>query len=216
MITFIGDVHNKYSEYLKIAKNTEYSIQLGDFGTRDEYNKLNYSGLDPGKHKIIPGNHDNYDTCPHSPYVLMDYGPATINKLDFFYIRGGLSIDRVYSIGEELSGSPKKYWSQEELNLDEMLDCMDLYRDMKPDVVASHVPPGIFTDFMTAKNNSILQRYKFHHGYQENTMRLGNRLLKIHKPKLWICGHMHANVKKDIDGTIFICLKELGTFNYEQ
>jgi len=31
-ITLIGDTHGKFDHYIHIAKNSEYSIQLGDFG----------------------------------------------------------------------------------------------------------------------------------------------------------------------------------------
>jgi predicted phosphodiesterase len=213
MITIIGDCHGHTDTYLSIARNSEYSLQLGDFGFLHSFNKLVYSGLDHNKHKVLLGNHDDYDHAFNVPYVLGGFGTIGLDSRDIFYIRGGISIDRAYRIGDELNGSRKSYWSQEELNFDQMLECMDMYRQVKPDIVVSHVPCATASAHILGnKSGDILQKFKFHKGFKENTQLLGDQLLKIHRPKIWLSGHLHASKDITIDGTRFVGLDELEVF----
>ena len=218
MITVIGDAHGKFDQYYKIASKAEYSLCLGDFGFRDSWNKLHSSSLSSDHHKIIPGNHDDYDTSPNSDYCLGNFGVAVLNGTKFFFIRGGISIDRVYRLGEELCGGPKTYWSQEELNFTQMLECMRLYESEKPDVVFSHVPPAICNNEIHGNKHNILHKFKFHDGFAESTGLLGDELLKIHKPSYWWFGHHHRSWSQNIGGTNFRCLAELESadFDYEK
>lgn len=213
MITVISDAHGKYDEYYNIASKVRYSVQIGDMGFSSTWNKLNYSDLDPSRHKVIGGNHDDYDLAPNSPFYLGDYGITNVGGLDFFFVRGGLSIDRVYRVGEELNGGPKTWWSQEELNFHQMIDCIKLYKKEKPNILISHVPPQRFIDNINGnKGNSILQRFKFHEGFRENTSLLMDELLDYHKPKLIISGHHHRS-HTEIKGKMkFVSLAELETF----
>lgn len=209
-ITIIGDVHGKYDRYLDIVKRNEYTLQNGDFGFNKEWLKLEHSGLNSNNHKVLPGNHCSYDYCFNSKYFLGNFGTSVLNNISFFFIRGGLSIDRTYRIGEELSGGPKTYWSQEELNLTEMLECIELYKQVKPNIVISHVPAAEFTPYILGnKSDAILQRFKFHAGFKENHQLLGDVLLKIHRPKKWISAHMHRSFRGNIDGVDVVALNEL-------
>lgn len=36
-ISFIGDVHGEYADYLKLIRDCEYSLQLGDFDFRFDW-----------------------------------------------------------------------------------------------------------------------------------------------------------------------------------
>ena len=212
MITIISDTHDKYEQYYQIASNSNFSVQIGDFGNVS-YTKLLYSDLDPKKHKILSGNHCNYDIAPNIPHYLGDYGNYTLNGIKFFFVRGGLSIDRVYRVGEELSGGPKSWWSQEELDLAQMTNCLKLYKKIKPDIVLTHVPPTIFIDKIQGnKPNNILQRFKFHDGFRENTSILGTMMLDAHIPKLWISGHHHRSYQEQIGTFKFVSLAELETY----
>jgi len=213
MISIIGDCHGHTDAYLAIAKNSDFSIQLGDFGFLSSLNKLAYSGLNPNNHKVLLGNHDDYDNAFNVPHVLGDFGTVGLDGRNIFYIRGGISIDRVYRIGEELSGSRKSYWSQEELNLDQMLDCIEMYRQVKPDIVVSHVPSATASAHILGnKSKGVLQQFKFHEGFKENTQLLGDQLLKIYRPKIWLSGHLHASKDITLDGTRFVGLSELEVF----
>ena len=216
MITVIGDCHGKFDQYYNIASKCEYSIVIGDFGFSSAWNKLSYSKLDSNKHKVILGNHEDYDVAPNIPHCLGDYGIHTLNGITFFFVRGGISIDRVYRVGEELNGSPKTWWSQEELDFAQMTNCLALYKATKPDIVLSHVPPTIFIDRIHGnKDNNILQKFKFHSGFRENTSQLGTMMLNSledHFPKLWISGHHHKSYQEDFGQFKFVSLAELETY----
>ena len=82
MLTIIGDCHGKYDKYKEIVNNTKFSIQLGDFG-------FNYSILDeidPSCHKIVAGNHDNYDKMENYPHFCGDFGILELNGIEAFFI----------------------------------------------------------------------------------------------------------------------------------
>jgi len=39
-LTIIGDVHGKVEDYLVTIKQKEYTVQIGDMGFKDSYNKI--------------------------------------------------------------------------------------------------------------------------------------------------------------------------------
>jgi predicted phosphodiesterase len=210
-VTLVGDCHGKYDRYYNIAKGCEYTIQLGDFGFSDAWNRLGYSDLDPNKHKVIKGNHDSYG-CPQEPHNLGDFGEYTLNGISFFFVRGGISIDRTYRQGEQFSGGKKTYWTQEELSFTEMLACMDAYKKSKAKILLTHCPPAMICDELAGnKGHGILQRFGFHVGFRENTALLLDELIKIRKPDECYFGHFHTSYAGYINGTLFRCLDELET-----
>lgn len=208
MLRIIGDVHCKIDGYLKIAREAEYSLQLGDFGFTSSWNVLNYSGLNPDNHKVLPGNHDDYDILHESWFNLGDFGEDTIGGVTVFFIRGGISIDRTYREAERINRGPRTWWSQEELSFSQMLACMRAYREAKPSIVVSHVPAASFSSVM-CPDDKILTDFGFHKGFKEATQLLGDELLKIHRPKFWYSGHFHKSFRDEIGGTTFIGLAEL-------
>lgn len=208
MLRIIGDVHGKFSQYLKIVEKAEHSLCLGDFGFADSWNKLHYSGLNPESHKVLAGNHDPYDMAPRSPFYLGDFGEATIGGVTAFFIRGGISIDRTYREAERINRGPRTWWSQEELSFAQMIECMKAYRRAKPYIVVSHVPCASFSK-LVCPNDKILTDFGFHKGFKEATQLLGDELLKIHRPKLWLSAHLHRSMTEEINDTKFVSLSEL-------
>lgn len=189
-VTIIGDVHGYYHKYLKIIKKCEYSIQLGDFGF--SYDDI-INNCDPNKHKLIPGNHDNYDKLTN--HHLTSFGNEKLNNLDFFYIRGAYSIDRKYRV---LGNS---YWENEELSWSEGQKCVELFKSTKPSIVLSHDLPLI------CHTNGLVSSIYI----PSLTTQILQSCFEAHKPKLWIGGHYHRSWKKQIDNTLFVCLNELET-----
>jgi hypothetical protein len=213
MLKIVGDIHGKFDKYYEIASKSEATLQIGDFGFSSTWNKLSYSDLDPNNHKVLAANHDDYDIAPHSPHYLGDYGVATIGGVTLFYIRGGLSIDRLYRQVEHLNGGPKTYWTQEELSFAQMTECIDAYQDARPDIVVSHVPPSCFVPELT-KSDKMLTDFGFHAGFRENTSLFCNELLMYHQPKLFISGHFHkSHVSYTVAGMKFVSLAELETYD---
>ena len=196
MITLIGDVHGKYEHYHKIVRQTErhpYTLQIGDFGFK--YDTL--KNVDSTRHLILPGNHDNYDTCYNHSNFLGDYGCTSLNRIDFFYYRGAYSIDRQYrTIGID-------WWDNEEVKIENFMNARELYRDIKPEVMITHDCPQDIALQMLKPGQRV---------YENITSWALQELYNIHQPKLWFFGHWHQSMKIQHGNTQFICLNELETY----
>jgi hypothetical protein len=195
-ITLIGDVHGKYEHYHKIVRQTErhpYTLQIGDFGFK--YDTL--KNIDSTRHLILPGNHDNYNTCYNHPHFLGDYGYTSLNKIEFFYYRGAYSIDRQYrTVGVD-------WWENEQVSIDQFMKARELYRSIKPDIVLTH-------DCPESINHHLLPNGATR--YENMTGWALTELFNIHQPKTWIFGHYHKSWNMNINGTNFRCLDELETY----
>lgn len=189
-LLLIGDVHGNVNSYWKILqKHKKKSIQLGDFGFKWEHQwHLNtlYSDL----HKVCFGNHDD-PSFLKSPHSLGDY--SFLEEYSLMSIRGAFSIDKV------VRTEGKDWWPNEEMNYEEMSNCVDFFIKKKPKIVVSHdCPNHVREEFFFIKDKSLTT----------NAMQL---MLEFHKPDLWVFGHHHKYHSKTINGTKFICLPELGT-----
>ena len=199
-LRIIGDVHQKTKQYLKLIKETDYSIQLGDFG----FNYDCLDNVDSNFHKITSGNHDNMNIVHQYPHFLGDFGTYTIDNpqqipFDCFFIRGGYSIDKAYRT-EGIS-----WWANEELSWEQMNECVKEYKRVKPDVVISHECPAEIIPYVVQNNFNITP---------SSTSRLLNELLTAHQPELWFFGHLHNTCeyhddRKQEKKTIFYALDEL-------
>ena len=196
MITFIGDVHGKFDEYKKIVDQSEYSIQVGDFGFSKAWRSLAESSIDPKRHVVLGGNHDDYDYIIDKtpPHYLGSYGTITLNNIDISYIRGASSIDRDQrTIGVD-------WWEQEQIPYDGMGDVIKWWVNLekKPEVVVTHDCPRRVKEIMIP-----------HSIKSSRTNHLLEILLDHHSPKLWIFGHYHKTCMFEYAKTKFICLDEL-------
>lgn len=190
-LAIIGDLHGRYETYLELVRNADYSIQLGDFGF--DYGILDL--VDPDCHKIIGGNHDNYNLLPRYPHYLGDFGLVNLGGFEFFFIRGALSIDKG---SRQLNIS---YWQDEELTYSRMVDAFDSYCATKPNIVLTHcAPSSIISKFSDFTDEQIWQFFGMK--VPSSTDQLLEMCLRTHKPKEWIFGHYHKT--KTVD--IFSCL----------
>lgn len=193
MITLIGDVHGKYKRYHEIIREKDrhpFTIQLGDFG----FTYQTLDNVDPDRHKVLGGNHDNYDRIIDYPHYLGDYGHSSLNGISFFYYRGAYSIDRIYrTIGVD-------WWQQEELSIEAFMEARELYREVKPNVVLTHDCPEFLVQGYIGINGRV---------YQNKTNWALSELFNIHQPKVWIHGHYHVSKTTQYGNTKFICLDEL-------
>jgi predicted phosphodiesterase len=193
MLTIIGDVHGKYKNYHEIIQKKDcypYTVQLGDFGFNYEILK----DVDPQCHKIVAGNHDNYDQIINFPHYLGDYGLFKLGDVEFFFYRGAYSIDhKTRTIGID-------WWQNEQLSIDEFNKAMELYANIKPNIVITHDCPSSMVTTMLRPDQRV---------YQNMTGWALNELLHIHQPDIWIHGHYHVSKKTTYGKTKFICLNEL-------
>jgi len=193
-VTIIGDVHGKYKRYHEIIREKNrhpYSIQLGDFGF--DYETL--KNVDPAKHVIVAGNHDNYNKIIHTPHYLGDYGyTSNFNGLDFFHYRGAYSIDRQYrTIGID-------FWNEEQVTTENFLKARELYTSIKPEIMITHDCPESVSPLLLDPYANLFQNMT---GY------FLQELFNAHQPKIWLFGHYHKSWKMTINGTDFQCLNEL-------
>lgn len=196
-IHLLGDIHGDYAKHDRFAKKNHFTIQLGDFG-------FNFDSLkkhDPNYHKVLGGNHDNYDLIKDVPHYLGDFGtfeldtssspestyPSRVIKI--FYIRGADSIDKQFrTIGVD-------WWAEEQLSMGRMREALDLYGQYKPDVILSHSPPAFAIEWFCNP------RMPF--ALTEHCL---DAMHEIHSPQLHIFGHMHKKKSKKFGATKFICV----------
>lgn len=201
-LRLIGDVHGKSAEYIKLA-TTDFTIQVGDLGFDYDFLK----SLDPARHKVLAGNHDNYDRWGTDKFIHMqtghflgDYGIYELGGFGkIFFLRGGYSIDWRYRT------PGKSWWADEELSHRDMELALGLYREVKPTFVVSHeCPASIIEPAFGAKlwDGELLR--------PSRTASLLDAMWQSHRPQDWVFGHHHKRWSCELEGTRFLCLEELG------
>jgi len=201
-LRIIGDVHGKHRSYLRLVQDgedqayaePEHSIQIGDFGF--DYKVL--AGLDPERHKVLGGNHDNYDKVGDWPHFLGDFGVYTIPDFgDIFFVRGAWSIDQSHrTIGID-------WWEQEELTLEQGEQALKLYEEVKPDFVISHECPINVVPHVTDPGAAFAFGHK-DAVIKTRTSQLLQAMTSYHQPKIHFFGHYHRNVDICLDNSGFI------------
>lgn len=188
---YIGDVHHKFDEYLKIIEGCERSIQVGDFGAG--FDALPVMSLN---HGAIRGNHDNPQIIKaYSNWIPDGYYDASTKT---FFLGGALSIDKHNRI------SGRDFWEDEELSMSEMYAFMDFYETVKPEIFVSHdCPQEIFSRLFSSS------------GDRSRTRQALDCFFDIHKPNLWVFGHHHKDKNITYKGTEFRCLGELSFVDIE-
>lgn len=192
MLTIIGDVHGYHDTYLNIATRCEGTVQVGDFGF--DYAVMN--GMDPDMHRIIGGNHDNYDIIGEVPHYLGNYGTTNVAGVDFFFVRGEQSVDAHLRI------EGRNWWRNEELDMGTGYAALEAYAAARPDIVITHgCPASIMGSFLTNPAKITPSR----------TAQLLDAMWQAHQPSLWVFGHHHVSRSVQVEQTTFRCLNELET-----
>jgi hypothetical protein len=206
-LRLIGDVHGQSGEYLYLTDGAEYTIQLGDLSF--DYGFL--KNVDPQRHKIVAGNHDNYAKLCTENFVYMqtghwlgDYGVYTVPDFgDIFFVRGGRSIDAKYR------KAGRNWFPDEEMNYKTMNMALEKYIDVKPDFVVSHECPGQIIDLAFGPKTWDGELLR-----PSMTAKLLDMMWNNHQPSLWIFGHHHKTFDQQVHGTRFVCLPELGYLDF--
>lgn len=181
---YIGDVHGKIGDYIRVIADCDHSIQVGDMGAG--FVEL----ANPGpNHRFIRGNHDNPIVCQQSTNWIPDY---TVEG-STFYMGGAFSIDW-YLRTEGLN-----WWAAEQLSENELSVAIDIYSTAKPDIVITHDAPSKIACEKLFGVREIRNR----------TATALQMMWEIHRPRVWIHGHWHIDIRKTVDDCEFICLDEL-------
>ncbi len=210
-LTIISDVHGKKANYVNIVRKRKYTVQLGDLSV-DNYNFLNH--IDGDNHVFIAGNHDNFDILDNNPpkNYLGRYGLKTLNDVEFFYLGGAFSIDKIYRLNYEFKNKIKCWWPQEEATEDEFENAYNLYCSLKPNIVITHDCPRRVANL--AGNPRILREFGFDDDFTTRTSEWLQKMWDFHAPRTWVFGHFHTNFDQTHfngkEATRFICKPELG------
>jgi hypothetical protein len=202
-IRFIGDVHGRFEKYKNLIKDTERSLQVGDFGvgfinslTEKAHSNPPYDAMSKGEHYFIRGNHDNPGACKRHPFWVRD-GGSVFGRDDIFCVGGAVSIDK------DRRTEGYDWWFDEELSYKELCSLMDIYELVKPKIVVSHeCPDSVITRLVHEKG-------LFKYDIPCTTRKCFDNMLEIHKPDLWIHGHWHFRYQAVSKGVEFIGLGEL-------
>ncbi len=209
-VRIIGDVHGEYRKYKELADQSKYSIQVGDLGFN--YNVLHE--LDHTRHIVIPGNHDNYDKVHLYDHILCSFGEYELNGLEFYFVRGGFSIDWAARLQQQNYSGQKTWFSEEELCYTKLINAVELFEKVKPDFVITHEAPRSIIHNIT--DGRILKNYGYDpEKFTTRTSEALQCMFEAHQPKEWIFGHYHRSWSDTINGTKFRCLAELEVYDYE-
>lgn len=207
-LRIIGDMHCEPKLYLSFIKDAPYSIQVGDFDVAYEWLEDNL--VDPTRHKFFTGNHDHMDRAAKSPYNMGDFGVYTIPELgDVFFVRGAYSIDSAARFEHDMKIGrhfyPKDYWPDcEQLNLQQGRACLELYKEVHPNVVLSHEAPYSVVPLVT--DPKLAHEFGFKQTViSTNTNGLLELMFEAHQPKMHVFGHYHRPFDQTIKGTRFVC-----------
>ena len=192
----IGDVHTKIKLYHEIISECVEYIQVGDFGFQKSWDWLEANvSLN---HKVNMGNHD-YIPYLNKPHSLGNWS----FERGIFTIRGANSID-IHKREEGLD-----WFRNEELNYQETNDVFDAYLRIKPEIVVTHDCPASVAEILFGMPTSGVNKQFF----KSTTRELLQGLFEEHQPRLHLFGHHHKSKDMIINGTRFICLAELETYN---
>ena len=134
---------------------------------------------------FIRGNHDNPRECIHHPNYMGNFG----HKFGVFFVSGGASSDRA------LRQDGVDWWPDEEMSRAQLEMALDIYVELKPEVVISHeAPSGLPGSLYT------------HHSPTSRTSQALGSMLSFHRPKQWFFGHHHKQWIYRAEGTEFRCL----------
>ncbi len=210
-ISFIGDVHGQYDEYLALIRDCEYSLQLGDFGFK--FDKV--ADIDTTRHRFMPGNHDGYARIGQMKLdgwkfpVEDDYGILNLGSADIMYVRGGYSIDKMYR-------RPGFDWfPEEEIAATDLLTMIESLSKQKTKIVASHECPAFVAEELFYANPALLVQFGKYRP-SRTAQALEALFEKMNdKPQLWVFGHHHVEFDQHIQGTRFVCVPSLDRFDWQ-
>lgn len=193
-ITFISDTHNKHKQITNLLPGGDLIIHAGDLTSMGYKHEIQqflkwFNNLDNYTHKIfIAGNHDfGFQDNPNSCKELLDF----YNKVT--YLQDNLDlIGDDYQTAVRVYGAP---WQPEFHNWAFNLprqgkELEDTWNNipMDTDILITHGPAWGHLD--TVKFNP--------------TFNLGCELLaeriKVVKPKIHVCGHIHTGYGYKFDG----------------
>lgn len=200
-IIVVGDLHGHIKSFEKITKKYSKNkiLCVGDLG-------LGFKGVRipvfEQRVRFFHGNHDCPSLVINHPNGLDRFGVWE----NIFYVSGALSIDAEYRT------AGIDWWPDEQLNLEEMDNALELYKSLKPQIVATHDIPRSLYEEVLAK---AIPQFKATI-YENSTAFLLEAMFNAHQPQIWIAGHFHVSYQTIKGNTKFVILDELETFSLDE
>jgi hypothetical protein len=123
-----------------------------------------------------------------------------------FFVRGAFSIDQQYRTPHI------DWWPQEELTLEQLQLAVQLYRDVKPELMVTHDCPLSITP--RVGDPEVLRAFGFEQEPRTRTQLALQEMLELRPPARWIFGHYHRHVTFEDQGVRFTCLGELAAWDW--
>ena len=111
-----------------------------------------------------------------------------------------IGIGGANSIDKHLRTEGKDWYATEELSYSQLGKAVDNYIYDSPRVMFSHTCP------------SSVKKQLFNYDESSRTEQALQVMFELHQPEYWFFGHFHKSVDELINGTRFICLAELQTY----
>lgn len=198
-----GDLHGHLDLFRRKAKEQhklhphDTQIVVGDIGLGFPKSQ---SDVFPEYVRIIRGNHDSPEVCRKHPNYLGEFGHEVIDGFKVFWVGGAWSIDRNLRI------EGRDWWSDEELNIAQLTEALELYEQVKPEIMITHDGPEIAT--MELLNRFTLGAWDRKPIIPTRTGQGLQAMFEAHKPEQWFFGHWHVDWSLTLRGTKFRCLNE--------
>jgi hypothetical protein len=198
-IQLIGDIHGNKIAYEEAIGDSEFTIQVGDWGCG--------FGMTPsskqGRHLFIHGNHDSPKLCK----ITEGYIPNGTFWPDesIMFIGGAWSIDYRNRVPE------LDWWSDEEVSTLDFAKIYDSYKELKPRFVVTHDAPFVATGNLIDHTKTDSERWL----KINRTNSWLNLMFEAHQPEKWIFGHWHTSWEDTVFGTEFRCLNINETYDLE-
>ena len=227
---YVGDVHGKTMDLKwRIMHDLTFRdkkvFQVGDMGIG--FKGVVLEGIDPKKLQFIRGNHDSPADCAVHPNYAGDYGYVPEEKL--FYCGGAWSIDQAWRT------EGVTWWKEEELDAVELNKAFQLYKECKPEIVATHEAPAqaaiiLLNQLMLGlgpkdkgESNPVRVPHSADYAYYKEkvgckntrTSQVFQQMLDVWGPKHWVFGHYHVRMDFELQGCMFHCLPELEKLEIE-
>lgn len=203
---FIGGNHDNYS--LKavdditvdsVAGNSRYTV-VG-------YGQNNFAEQHVGFMDEVEEEPRVYEFHRMPPHYLGNYGMWQVPNVEpivgglsgrIFYVRGAWSIDGRW---RRAKGGAWHWFPREQVSVAEGIAALELYESEKPDFVVTHEAPTFILNHLrlTVGEGKPIPTQTGH---------LFEKMLEVHKPKLWVFGHYHQAWTGKLDDTEFVCLNQ--------
>lgn len=192
----LGDTHGSFHALETLIKQNpcDVYIHVGDFGFEGRHYIPDEFPIDL---RILQGNHDNPDKLFNHKHFVQNGSSFTLGDHSVFCLGGAES----YLRPPTPFGCHTRY-ENEECSQEDLDKYLQYYMDIKPDVLITHTPPHYpyFSELFPRFRHKIVSRTAYAIG----------AMLRYHKPKYHIFGHMHESVCRTIDGVTFVCIKKNG------